>query len=336
MLDELKQRYRIDLYHDVDYLPHLALRSPDFGCYDYRLFERNAGVLNYEALVYQMGNSRYHGYIYQTLLRHPGIVTLHDLCLVHFHFWFARQHGVDGDAHIRREFESYFGAGAEEALHSLAAFEATEWGIPLACIERGYHLNGRIFEQATSVIVHSPWCVEQVRNRCPAHLDKTAVVAFGATAVDPSPEQCRAIRARFEMPQDALIIASLGLVQPSKMNAETIAAFAPIFRAFPESLLIFVGAEVDSAEARRRVMELGLQHRVRFLGHYPGDLADLAAITDIGVCLRRPPTHGETSASLMDFLRLGVPTIVSDVGTFSDYPDSVVRKHRMDAAGSPD
>ena len=94
---------------------------------------------------------------------------------------------MDGDAHIRREFEAYFGAGADEALRSLAAFaETTEGECRLACIERGYHLNGRIFERATAVIVHSPWCVEQVRSRCPAHLDKTAVVALGATAVDPS------------------------------------------------------------------------------------------------------------------------------------------------------
>ena len=183
------------------------------------------------------------------------------------------------------------------------------------------------------MIVHSPWCAEQVRSRFPAHLGKTSVVAFGATALDPSSDQLRAIRARFELPQEALIIASLGLVYTSKMNCETIAAFAPLARAIPEALLIFVGKEIDNGEARRKVMELGLQHRVRFLGHYPGDLADLAAIADIGVCLRRPPTNGETSAALMDFLRLGVPTIVSDVGSFAFYPDSVVRKHRWDLHG---
>jgi glycosyltransferase involved in cell wall biosynthesis len=333
LLDELKPRYTIDLYHDSGYLPYLALRSPDFGCYDHRLFERNARVLDYDALIYQMGNSPYHGYMYETLLRHPGIVTLHDLCLMNFHFWYAQQPGVVGEAHIRREFEAFCGAGAEKPLHHLAALADTPGGIPGACIEQGYHLNGRVFEHATSVIVHSPWCVEQVRNWCPARLPKTSVVALGATVLAPSPEQRMAIRARMQMPQDALMIASLGLLQPLKMNAETITAFAPLARAIAEALLIFVGPEVDNGEARRKVIELGLQHRVRFLGHYPGDLADLAAITDIGVCLRRPPTNGETSASLIDFLRLGVPTIVSDVGTFSYYPDSVVRKHRMDTDG---
>jgi glycosyltransferase involved in cell wall biosynthesis len=271
--------------------------------------------------------------MYETLLRHPGIVTLHDLGIANFHFWYAQQPGVDGNAHIRREFEAFCGAGTDEVLRALAPWAGMPGGMPGACTQQGYHLNGRIFEQAATVIVHSPWCAEQVGSRFPAHLGKVSVVAFGASALDPSSDQRRAIRARFEMPQEALIIASLGLVQASKMNCETIAAFAPLARAIPEALLIFVGNEKDDGEARRKVMELGLQHRVRFLGHYPGDLADLAAIADIGVCLRRPPTNGETSAALMDFLRLGVPTIVSDVGSFSFYPDSLVRKHRWDSDG---
>ena len=333
LLDELKRRYTIDLYHDAGYVPHIGLQSPDFGCYDYRLFEQNARVLAYHALAYQMGNSHYHGYMYETLLRHPGIVTLHDLSIAHFHFWYAQQPGVDGNAHIRREFEAFCGAGADEVLRALAACADAPGGMPGACIQRGYRLNGRIFQQATAVIVHSPWCAEQVRSRFPAHLGKTSVVAHGATALDPSPEQRRAIRARFEMPPEALIIASLGLVDAPKMNSETIAAFAPLARAIPEALLIFVGNEMDNGEARCKVTELGLQHRVRFLGHYPGDLADLAAIADIGVCLRRPPTNGETSGALLDLLRLGVPTIVSDVGSFSCFPDSVVRKHRWDMTG---
>jgi len=333
LLEELKQLYTIDLYHDAGWVPHIGLQSPDFGCYDYRLFERNSRVLDYHALVYQMGNSPYHGYMYETLLRYPGIVTLHDLNIARFHFWYAQQPGVDGDSHIRREFEAFCGSRADEVLRSLAARADASGGMPEACVQQGYHLNGRIFEQAAAVIVHSPWCAEQVRNRFPAHFGKTSVVAFGATALDPSPEQRRAIRARLEMPPDALIIASLGLLHSTKMNVETIAAFAPLARAIPEALLVFVGKEIDNGEARRKVAELGLQHRVRFLGHYPDDLADLAAIADIGVCLRRPPTNGETSAALMDLLRLGVPTIVSDVGTFSCYSDSVVRKHRWDSDG---
>ena len=336
LLDELKHRYAIDLYHDAGHLPHIGLQSPEFGCYDYRLFEHNARVMGYHALVYQMGNSPYHGYMYETLLHHPGIVTLHDLGIADFHFWYAQQPGMDGDAHIRREFEAFCGVGADRVFRAIAAGAEAPGGMPAACIERGIYLNGRILQRATAVVVHSPWCVGQVRSRFPNHVDKISVVASGATALDPSPQERSEIRARFGMPPDALIVASVGRIHPTKMNAETIAAFAPLAREIPGALLAFAGKEDDQGQARRKAMELGLRHRVRFLGHRQADVAaDLAAIADIGVCLRRPPTGGETPAGLLDLLRLGVPTIVSDAGPLSCYPDSVVRKHRWDQTGWP-
>jgi glycosyltransferase involved in cell wall biosynthesis len=333
LIDELKDYYSLDLYHDAGYVPHVSLQSGDLRCFDFRLFARNAKVLGYHALVYQMGNSPYHGFMYEVLLRNPGIVTLHDLGLAGFHFWFAEQPGVDGDAHIAREFEAFFGATANENLLSIAGARDIPGGRSAACIDRGYHLNGRVIEQSKAVVVHSAWSAQQLCSRFPAQQHKTSVVNFGAITLDPAPERRSMIRSRLEIPPKALVVASLGIIHPAKMNVETISAFEPLARAIPEALLILVGVEFDGGKARERVVELGLQQRVRFLGHYPGDLAEIAAITDIGVCLRRPPTNGETSASLMDFLRLGVPTIVSDVGSFSDYPASVVRKHRMDTDG---
>jgi glycosyltransferase involved in cell wall biosynthesis len=128
LLDELKNRYTIDVYHDTGYLPHIGLQSAEFGCHDYRLFERNAQVLGYHALVYQMGSSANHGYMREALLRHPGVVTLHDSCI-----------------------------------------------------------DDAILEPSTAVIVHSPWCAENLRSRFPAHGGKLSVVTIAATALEPSP-----------------------------------------------------------------------------------------------------------------------------------------------------
>ena len=239
LLDELKRRYTIDLYHDAGYLPHIGLRSPDFGCYDYRLFERNAGVLDYHALVYQMGNSPYHGYMYETLLRHPGIVTLHDLGLAGFHFWYAS--GPGWTATPTSGGSSRRSSGRRPTRSCTLAACAEPRGDAGGLHPAGYHLNGRIFEQATAVIVHSPWCVEQVRKPVPGPSRQDVRGRVRGHRAGPFPEQRRAIRARFEMPPEALIIASLGPVHPTKMNAETIAAFAPLARAIPEALLIFVG-----------------------------------------------------------------------------------------------
>ena len=87
--------------------------------------------------------------------------------------------------------------------------------------------------------------------------------------------------------------------------------------------------------ARRTAARLGLGDRVRFLGRQPDEaFADLIAAVDVGVNLRLPPTNGETSAALLELLRAGVPTIITDVGTFSDYSDDVVRKVRWETDGT--
>jgi glycosyltransferase involved in cell wall biosynthesis len=129
------------------------------------------------------------------------------------------------------------------------------------------------------------------------------------------------------LPTDALIVASFGIIHPSKGNAEAVEAFAAMARAVPGSLLVFVGEEADDGLARRRAEALGLSGRVRFLGR-ADDARFLALVkaADVGVSLRRPPTNGETSGALLHLLRSGVPAVVSDTGSFAEYPDGAVRK----------
>ena len=295
LLKELGRRYTIDLYHDPIYLPFVGLRSPEFRCLDYRLFERNAAVLGYHGVIYRLGDSHHHGYMYDTLLRHPGIVMLHELSLAGFQVAYAHRPGVDSAAHIGAEFEAFCGPGAGEVLRAVADRVHMAGGWPAACLERGIDLNARVLRRAAAVVVHSPWCVEQVRSRFPELVGKMSVVPPGAAVVEPSAEDRRGVRARFDMPTEALIVASVGRIHPSRMNAETVAAFAPLAAVNPSALLVFAGKEDDHGEARRKALELGLRHRVRFLGHRTaGVAADLAAIADIGVCLRRTPTGGET------------------------------------------
>src|SRR5205085_1010625 len=63
------------------------------ACCDARLFARRAAVRDYHALVYQMGNSRYHRFLYEAMMRHPGVVTLHDFCLAGFHLIYGHRQG---------------------------------------------------------------------------------------------------------------------------------------------------------------------------------------------------------------------------------------------------
>jgi glycosyltransferase involved in cell wall biosynthesis len=335
LLAHWKEHYAIDLFHEVGYVPDLGLSSHEFGCHDYRLFERLAAIRPYRGIIYQMGNSVYHRFVYETLLRHPGIITLHDFCLSAFQYWWAHLPGTAPDA-FEHEIKHCCPDRAAEIISQLGEWAQEPGGIQVACARRGLYLNRRVFEHARAVIVHSPWCIEQVRDLFPQYLDRTVHIPQGAQAEPVTPERRAKARDRFDLPREALVFGSFGILSGGKMNTEAIEAFAVVARAHPSALFLFVGADWDQGAARRKAETLGLERRVRFLGRQPApDFADLIAATDIGVSLRRPPTDGETSGALLHLLRLGVATIVTDVGTFADYPDTVVRKVRWETEGLP-
>jgi glycosyltransferase involved in cell wall biosynthesis len=333
LIEPWSASYAIDLYHDVGYIPDLGINAHHIGCFDYRLFDRNAAIRPYRGIIYQMGNSYYHRHVYQTMLRHPGLVTLHDFCLSAFQYWYAHLPGAAPDA-FEREIAHFCPDRAHEFIPQLPAWALADGGVQVACARRGLYLNRRVFESAEAVVVHSAWCVERVRELFPEYLDRTALIPHGSRAEPVTPEQHAAVRARFDLPPDGLIFGSFGILSRGKMNVEAITAFEAVAREVPAALFLFVGADWEKGEARRQAKDLGLEDRVRFLGRQPAsDFSDLLAAVDVGVSLRLPPTDGETSGALLHLLRRGVPTIVTDVGTFADYPDAVVRKVKWERDG---
>jgi glycosyltransferase involved in cell wall biosynthesis len=333
LLQELKRTYAIDLYHDSGYVPEPALASSEFQARDARLFLRYAGVEDYHAVVYQMGNSRYHSYLYETMLRVPGVVTLHDFCLAGFHLHFGHRRGMERE-YIRNELLLWYPEHAEAIEAGLKSWPWDWETIARECAKAGWYLNRRLLASPNHVVVHSPWCVEQVRATSPEYANKMTVIPHGIKPRSLSPERRAAIRQRFDIPRDALMVASFGFIHPDKMNPEALEAFRDVAEADASALFVFVGEDADGGIARRQASSLGLLERVRFLGRTTiDDFADLASVTDIGINLRRPPTNGETSGALLYLLASGVATIVTDVATFSDYPSDAVRKVRWESEG---
>jgi glycosyltransferase involved in cell wall biosynthesis len=335
LLAELRRHYVVDLYHEPGYVPHLSLASPDFACHDYRLFARYDRALSYRGVVYQMGNSKYHGFVYETLLRRPGVVVLHDLVLTGFHYWYGLQPQADPD-HFAAELGRENPALAGEYLLNREQWGLEPGGVIGACNRRGARLSGQVLAQAAGVIVHDVWGAQQIRQRSPHLADLTAVVPHGAEIRQLPYERRAEIRHRFGLPDDALLFGCFGILHRSKCNVEAIQAFAAVASRHPKAILFFVGQDLGEGEAQATSASLGLQERVRFFGHAPiSTFRDLAAASDIGINLRRPPTNGETSGALLTLLSAGAPTIVIDVDTFSSYPDDVVRKVSWSADPTP-
>ena len=192
-------------------------------------------------------------------------------------------------------------------------------------------MNGSIFDHSRAVIVHSDWALKEARGRFPEHVERTTMIPLGAEPIDQDEAKRRAIRTSRGWSDETIVFTSLGFITRGKLCVESIEAFAPVARAEPNAIYLFVGQDLEQGETREKAEELGIADRVRFLGRRSDkEYSDLVLATDVGVSLRRPPTYGESSASLLDFMRAGVATIVTDVGTFADFPDSAVRKLRWD------
>jgi glycosyltransferase involved in cell wall biosynthesis len=284
-------------------------------------------------VVYQMGNSRYHQFLYETMLRHPGVVTLHDFCLAGFHLLYGIRLGRERDF-IRAELLRWYPDQAEAIAQVLDTPPWDRETIAKACAERGWYLNRGVLAGAERVVVHSPWCLDRVRASAPADAGRVEVIPHGIWPRSIPDEERAAIRARFDIPRDALMVASFGFIHPDKMSLEALDAFRGVAASDPSALFVFGGEEADGGVVRRHAAALGLADRVRFLGRLAmSDFTDLIAASDLGVNLRRPPTNGETSGALLYLLAAGVATIVTDVATFADYPDDAVWKVRWESEG---
>jgi glycosyltransferase involved in cell wall biosynthesis len=326
LLAELRCHYLIDLYHDEGYAPNLGPAARHFGCFDHRLFERRARVLPYHGILYHIGNSGHHDFLYDRLLAYPGVVTLHDFYLGALHVHRSRRPGSPPD-YLETEVAYERGEAAGRSGAPLPPRGARPEALVPWPRAHGLWLNRRVLDRAAGVVVHSEWCVRQAAALAPVYADKMTVIPMGTAVREPDAAGRRAARMKFGLPADALLVGSFGILHPAKLNAETVEAFAPLAGACPSALLLFVGQDLGAGEVQARVARLGLGARVRVFGHRPAaEFRELLSAVDIGVTLRRPPTNGETSAALLQLLGAGVATVVTDVDTFACFSDEVVRK----------
>ena len=113
-------------------------------------------------------------------------------------------------------------------------------------------------------------------------------------------------------------ISFLGLLIERKGVGELLEAFAAFLGSRPDSNAVLNIAGIGKLEStlKDRVNQLGIEDRVRFLGWIAGEEKKaLLAETDV-FCL---PSHNEgLPISLLEAMAVGIPPVVSDVGSVSE------------------
>src|SRR5258707_1975945 len=107
----------------------------------------------FDIALYHVGNNGYHGYMYETALRHPGVVVMHESNLHHLMADLTIKRN-DWDAYLR-ECEYEGGAAALEFAQRVRRLE-------IGPDYQGVPMTRRILESAPGVVVHSRFMQEEM------------------------------------------------------------------------------------------------------------------------------------------------------------------------------
>jgi glycosyltransferase involved in cell wall biosynthesis len=268
--------------------------------------------------LYQMGNNPYHLEVYRAALRVPGVLTLHDFVLHHFHLGRLLPDDLEGYERQLEADHDWEGAHASRAIRWGAHGDALQFALPA---------HRSLLRGQRGVLVHSAWAASRLAEEDPDIAVRVVPMAVPLPEL-PAPDAGQELRRRLGIPRTAPLLGSYGFQTPIKRTASAIAALA---RPGLESAHLLVVGEVSpyldlEGEARRA----GVAGRVHLLGFLPFEELGVA-IAAAELCLNlRYPTAGETSASLLRVLALGRPAVVSDFAQFADLPEAVAVRVAVD------
>jgi glycosyltransferase involved in cell wall biosynthesis/SAM-dependent methyltransferase len=273
---------------------------------------RQTDLARCDVALYQIGNNADHIEAYETALRHPGVVVLHE----------ANLHHLIADMTIRRrDWDGYL-----RELEYDGGKAALEFGKRVRALEVGPDYDGvpmlrRLMESARGLITHSRY-VEKLARQA-GFRGPSAVIPHGAWT---PPAARMNWRTRLGIDAATPLIGIFGHLKPYKRIQESLRAFRRVLRHEPRARLILVGEPHPELALDAMIRTLGLESAVRCEGRADhGAFTGLMSACDIVLNLRYP-TVGETSGTLLRALGLGKAVIVSDVGAFSEFPETICLK----------
>ncbi len=290
LLEPLRQQAEVSIFTDV---------PPNFD------------PTQFDSLLYQMGNNPYHDFTYSLALAHPGVVVMHESNL--HHLITERTIKLNNwDAYM--EEVAYDGGDIEFAKRVRRLEVGPDYeGVPML---------RRLLERSKGAIAHSEYVAGDLQKA--GFTGPTAVIPHGAWI--PLDADRLGARERLGLGPKTPLIGVFGFLKPYKRIAESLRAFRRLLRVEPSARMILVGEPHADLQLDHLLGTLELRHAVRVLGFTPIDqFTNLMAACDVILNLRYP-TVGESSGTLLRALGLGRAVLVSDIGSFAEFPDEICLK----------
>lgn len=316
LLQHLRMRCDVEVFVDEGFLPSLELLRR-FRISHFDAFERRNAQDPFDAVVYQMGGSPFHHYMYEPLQRHAGIVVLHDL-LWSGVLW-THALGVPGGVEaFRREVQELEGPDAAREFDELHIPSSGDPGPSTgALLEFLYRhpMLKRIIDASRAQIVPFESAADELRARygnanphaVPMGVADPYYGLAGTASLD--------ARARLGISPITLVIGIFGIVHPFKRLESCVRAFAAMAEEHPDARLVMVGRALDAAydeQLRALSRSLGVGDRVVLTGHVERRDFDAYLLAADAVVNLRFPYLAQMSATLMRAIAAGKPLVISD------------------------
>jgi glycosyltransferase involved in cell wall biosynthesis len=275
----------------------------------------------------QVGNNVHHGYILTRAQAGGAIVELHDLSLHHLHTEMTL---------ARKDFGGYLAGleASEGAWGRRAAFQRSK-GFYTPRLDFYMRANKVVCDRAEAIIVHSDWAKYQIELQeveTPIH-----VIPHYALAVEQSHARSRTraeARERLGLHPDRFLILSAGYVTPAKRVDWVLDTFEVLRNQGADVELLVAGA-CEMEQITDRIISSRHSDRIKVTGYLSDQEFDEYTLAADVLPLMRFPSAGESSGVAARALGFGRLTVVPEYAAFSDIPDEVCAKIRLDQAPTP-
>jgi len=311
LLFELSKHLDIDIYIQKGYIPTNENIRTKFKIipYDSKSFNLN----QYDEILYHMGNNYdAHSYMYEALKAYPGVVVLHDFVMQGFH---AERYKATGDFEMYRQLQKkYYDEMGESIANNIARPEA----LPIweSATAMDYPLNEDILESAKAVIVHSNFLKEKIRVGVHKPIMQINSHGYILKTFDRNKS-----RDQMGLSKEDILISSIGYINRNKRYDVILSALDEL----QNPAVTYVIAGKDRGNLLKNYIEKKTLNII-VKGHL--GLEELDALIDASdICINlRYPTMGENSAALLRMMGYGKPVLVTNFGSYADFPDYSVLK----------
>lgn len=320
LLRYLSDSLEVDIYVS-GFNPDNEHITRNFNVYDISSFKMKNEKNHYDCNLYQIGNNHLaHEWIYRQALREPGIVVLHDFAI--HHMLAAMTIGKGKKSEYLNEM--YYAHG-EEGFTIANAYLNGQCPPPWETNAMDFPMNRKIIEASKGIIVHSYYTRNLVKAIAP-NMPVKVIPLYGNIIENPLIDY-KTARKELGIVSNIKMIATFGFVTPAKRLNKV---FNVLARLHSEGYLFtfyVVGEAPNQKDIEKQLIQLGLpSNMIVFTGHLElTQFFQYMKASDICINLRYP-IHGETSATLHHLLGMGKPVLVSNAGSFREYPDDVVIK----------